>query len=50
MSQVWKGVASKKFWKMAGRPEEAGKRMELTVGLCECCGKTFRTIISKQKI
>ena len=45
-----KEVAPKKSWKMAGRPDKAGKRMELTIGLCECCGKTFRTTISKQKI
>jgi uncharacterized C2H2 Zn-finger protein len=45
-----KEVAPKKSWKMAGRPDKAGKRMELTIGLYDCCGKTFRTIISKQKI
>ncbi|MGA2524012.1 MAG: hypothetical protein ABSF65_07670 [Candidatus Bathyarchaeia archaeon] len=49
-----KEVAPKKTWKMAGRPDKTGKRTELrtelTIGLCECCGKTFRTTISKQKI
>jgi hypothetical protein len=45
-----KEVAPKKIWKMAGRPDKTGKRTELTIGLCECCGKTFRTTISKQKI
>jgi hypothetical protein len=45
-----KEVAPKKTWKMAGRPDKTGKRTELTVGLSECCGKTFRTILSKQKI
>jgi hypothetical protein len=45
-----KEVAPKKSWKMAGRPDKAGKRMELTIGLCECCGKTFRTTLNNQKI
>ena len=45
-----KEVAAKKTWKMAGRADKAGKRMELTIGLSECCGQTFRTVISKQKI
>ncbi len=45
-----KEVALKKSWKMAGRADKAGKRVELTIGLCECCGKTFRMILSKQKI
>jgi hypothetical protein len=49
-SQCGKEVAPKKTWKMAGRPDKAGKRTELTIGLCECCGKTFRTVVSKQKI
>ena len=43
-------VAPKKTWKMAGWPDKAGKRTELTIGLCECCGKTFRTTVSKKKI
>src|SRR4030042_4719491 len=45
-----KEVALKKSWKMAGRPDKSGKRMELTIGLSECCGQTFRTVLSKQKI
>jgi hypothetical protein len=45
-----KEVAPKKTWKMAGKPDKTGKRMELTIGLSECCGKTFRTVLSKQKI
>ena len=28
-----KEVAPKKTWKMAGRPDKTGKRMELTIGL-----------------
>ena len=43
-------VAPKKSWKMAGKPDKTGKRMQLEIGLCECCGKTFRTVLSKQKI
>ena len=43
----------KKTWKMAGRPDKAGKRMQLEIGLYECpkqCGKVFREVLSKQKI
>ena len=41
----------KKTWKMAGRPDKKGKRMELTIGLFECPKHgTFRTILGKQKI
>ncbi len=45
-----KDVQPKKTWKMAGKPDKQGKRTELTIGLCECCGKTFRTTIAKKKI
>jgi NAD-dependent SIR2 family protein deacetylase len=45
-----KEVQPKKTWKMAGKPDKAGKRTELTIGLCECCGKTFRTTLGKKKI
>ncbi|MGD0646150.1 MAG: hypothetical protein ABSA75_14695 [Candidatus Bathyarchaeia archaeon] len=50
MSKVWKEVTPKKTWKMAGRPDKTGKRTELTIGLCECFGKTFRTTVDKKKI
>jgi hypothetical protein len=40
----------KKTWKMAGRPDKSGKRTELTIGLYECCGKKFRSVINKRKI
>jgi uncharacterized protein (UPF0212 family) len=42
----------KKTWKMAGRPDKTGKRMQLEIGLYECpkCGKTFREVLSKTKI
>jgi predicted RNA-binding Zn-ribbon protein involved in translation (DUF1610 family) len=42
----------KKTWKMAGRPDKAGKRMQLEIGLYECpkCGHVFREVLSKQKI
>jgi hypothetical protein len=40
----------KKTWKMAGRKDKSGKRTELTIGLYECCGKPFRSVISKRKI
>ena len=39
-------------WKMAGRPDKAGKRTELTIGLFDCpsCNKSFKVVLSKQKI
>ena len=43
----------KKTWKMAGRPDKAGKRMQLEIGLYECpkqCGKVLPRSTSKQKI
>jgi hypothetical protein len=40
----------KKTWKMAGRKDKNGKRTELTIGLFECCGKSFRSVINKRKI
>jgi DNA-directed RNA polymerase subunit RPC12/RpoP len=42
----------KKTWKMAGRPDKTGKRMQLEIGLYECtkCGNTFREVLSKQKV
>ncbi len=42
----------KKTWKMAGRPDKAGKRMQLEIGLFECpkCKATFREVLSKKKI
>ena len=42
----------KKSWKMAGRPDKMGKRMQLEIGLFECptCKRTFREVLSKQKI
>ena len=42
----------KKTWKMAGRPDKAGKRMQLEIGLYECskCGNVFREVLSKKKI
>jgi hypothetical protein len=43
-------VKPKKTWKMAGRKDKSGKRTELTIGLYECCGKTFRSVINKRKI
>jgi uncharacterized protein (UPF0212 family) len=43
---------AKKSWKMAGRPDKAGKRMQLEIGLFECpkCKATFREVLSKKKI
>jgi uncharacterized protein (UPF0212 family) len=43
---------AKKTWKMAGRPDKAGKRMQLEIGLYECpkCSNVFREVLSKKKI
>jgi len=46
-------VASpRKTWKMAGRPDKAGKKIELTIGLFDCpkCKKAFRVALAKRKI
>jgi hypothetical protein len=40
----------KKTWKMAGKKDKNGKRTELTIGLYQCCGKTFRSVLNKRKI
>jgi len=41
----------KKTWKMAGRPDKAGKRMQLEIGLYECSnGHVFREVLGKKKI
>ena len=42
----------KKSWKMAGRPDKQGKRMQLEIGLYECpnCHASFREVLSKMKI
>ena len=41
----------KKTWKMAGRPDKKGKRLQLHIGLFECPKHgTFRTVLGKQKI
>jgi len=40
----------KKSWKMAGRPDKNGKRTEITIGLFEHCGKSFRSVLGKRKI
>jgi hypothetical protein len=45
-----KEVSPKKTWKMAGKPDKSGKRTELTIGLHECCGKSFRSTLAKKKI
>jgi transposase-like protein len=41
-----------KTWKMAGRPDKAGERLQLTIGYYKChnCNKTFRHVLAKEKI
>ncbi|MFQ6073634.1 MAG: hypothetical protein ACE5KC_00300 [Candidatus Bathyarchaeia archaeon] len=41
----------KKTWKMAGRPDRKGKRLQLHIGLFKCPKHgMFRTVLHKQKI
>jgi len=41
----------KKTWKMAGRPDKKGKRLQLHIGLFECPKHgAFRAVLAKQKI
>jgi len=42
----------RKKWFMAGRPDRAGKRTQLEVGLFDCpnCKKPFRAVLNKRKI
>ncbi len=44
--------SARKQWKMAGRPDRSGKRMQLTIGLFDCpmCKKPFRVVLDKRKI
>jgi hypothetical protein len=44
-----KEVEPKKSWKMAGKPDKAGKRIELTIGLCECYGKPSGRHLANRK-
>ncbi len=44
-------VEPKKSWKMAGRPDKKGKRLQLHIGLFECPNHgSFRTVLGKKKI
>ena len=44
-------VAAKKTWKMAGRPDKKGKRLQLHIGLFECPKHGFfRAVLAKRKI
>jgi len=41
----------KKTWKMAGRPDRKGKRLQLHIGLYKCPKHgTFRKVLGKRKI
>ncbi len=42
----------KKTWKLAGRPDKQGKRMQLEIGLYDCPKGhgAFREVLSKKKI
>jgi len=44
-------VAAKKTWKMAGRPDKKGKKLQLHIGLFKCPKHgTFRAVLDKRKI
>lgn len=44
-------VTPRKTWKMAGRPDKTGKRLELQIGLYDCPKHgAFRSVLSKKKI
>lgn len=45
-------AGARKRWKMAGRPDKTGKKVELEIGLFDCprCKKPFRVVLSKRKI
>ena len=44
-------VVAKKTWKMAGRPDKKGKRLQLHIGLFECPKHGFfRAVLAKRKI
>ncbi len=44
-------VAAKKTWKMAGRPDKKGRRLQLHMGIFECSKHGFfRAVLSKRKI
>ena len=46
-----KVVTPRKTWKMAGRPDKTGKRLELHIGLYDCPKHgAFRSVLSKRKI
>jgi hypothetical protein len=40
----------KKSWKLIGRADKSGKKTEITIGLFEHCGKSFRAALGKRKI
>jgi hypothetical protein len=41
----------KKTWKMAGRPDKKGKRLQLHIGLYKCPKHgSFRTVLDKRKV
>jgi len=42
----------RKKWKMAGRPDKQGKKLQLEIGLYDCpkCKKAFRVVLGKKKI
>lgn len=45
-------VSPVKTWKMAGRPDRKGERLQLTIAYYKCpnCDKKFRKVIAKEKI
>jgi hypothetical protein len=40
----------RKSWKMTSKKDKSGKSTELTIGLFDHCGKSFRAALAKRKI
>lgn len=44
-------ASPRKTWKMKGRPDKKGKRIELTIGLYDCLKHgVFRSVLNKRKL
>jgi len=47
-----KELKAQKMWKMAGRPDKEGRRLQLTIGHYRCpeCERSFRQVLAKEVI
>jgi hypothetical protein len=39
----------RRSWKMTGRPFRSGKRTELTIGIFDHCGTSFRAVLAERQ-